>query len=263
VPTLAELQRGIRESLTSGGSSGLEALLAGGLDPVGRLAIHQRHYRVTLASSLLSRFPATAWLVGADFVRAAADTFVAAHPPSRPCIAEYGETFPAYLAARPAARAFPYLEQFATLEWNIARISLAIDHAPLTAEQLQALGPDALTDASLSLQPGVHYARVGWSIDELFSAYLADEAPERFELVPGPFDLEIRGARGGFTLSRLAPGVLMFRAALASGRSVGEAIAQTAAIELAFDAKQAVLDVIASGLIAGVHPARVTARSTP
>jgi hypothetical protein len=260
---LADVQRGIREALTSGHGSGLESMLIGGPEPSRRLGIHQRHYRVSLASSLVTRFPATAWLVGVDFITAAAREFVAAHPPTQPCIAEYGEAFPGFLASRPAASPVPYLAQFASLEWHVARVSLAIDRAPLTAEQFQALGPDTIAAGSVSLQPGVHWAQVDWSIDELFSAYLADTAPEQFELVQGPFDLEVRGARGAFTISRLDPGVLTFRSALASGRSVVEAITHASAVEPAFDVTRAVVELIASGLVATVHSPTAAAGGTP
>jgi hypothetical protein len=37
----------------------------------------------------------------------AAKEFVSAHPPTRPCIAEYGEAFPGFLASRPAASRVP------------------------------------------------------------------------------------------------------------------------------------------------------------
>ena len=252
--SLADVQRGIRGALVSGGSSGLEAVLVGGGDPARRLAVHQRHYRVTLTASLVSRFPATAWLVGSEFVAAAAEAFVAAHPPSRPCIAEYGETFPAFLAGRPSAHCVPYLAQFAALEWHVAHVSLAVEHRPLTAEEIQAMGADALAEASLSLQSGVHYLQADWAIDELFSAYLADEAPEQFVLGSGPIGLEVRGVRGDFAINRLGPGELTFRSALASAVPIGAAIHEATVVQPAFDAKHALVALIGTGLITAVHP---------
>jgi len=263
VLSLSDVQRGIRGALISGGSSGLEAVLVGGGDPAKRLAVHQRHYRVTLTGSLVSRFPATAWLVGSEFVAAAAEAFVCAHPPSRPCIAEYGETFPAFLAGRPSAHSVPYLAQFAALEWHVAHVSLAVEHRPLTAEQIQAMGADALAEASLSLQPGVHYLQADWAIDELFSAYLADEAPEQFVLASGPIGLEVRGAPGDFAINRLDPGELTFRSALALGVPIGAAIHKAMAVEPAFDAMRAVVSLIASGLVTQVHATTQAAEVCP
>ena len=253
---LADVQRGIREALVFGRNPAFSDMLVGGLDPAQRLMIHQRHYRTTLVSSLVTRFPATAWLVGSEFVAAAAESFVTEHPPSRPCIAEYGDAFPAFLGSRPTGRPVPYLQQFARLEWHIARVSLAVDRPPLLVDHLQALGLDVLATASLSLQPGVHYQRADWSIDELFSSYLSDVVPEQFALTPGEACIEVRGARGALRLERLAAGDFSFRAALASGVSLADAVTLAAAKEPGFDATQAIIGLMVGGLVAAIHPAQ-------
>ena len=82
-------------------------LLVGGNDPRKRLAIHHRHYETSLVTALLDRFPATIWLVGSTFVTETARQFVRRRPPSRPCIAEYGEEFPAFLSAILGAAELP------------------------------------------------------------------------------------------------------------------------------------------------------------
>jgi hypothetical protein len=255
VQQLADLQRGIHDALVFGRAPAADSILVGGRDPARRLAIHQRHYRTTLVSSLVARFPATVWLVGSEFVAEAAEAFVTTHPPSTPCIVEYGDGFPAFLDLRPTARSVPYLEQFATLEWHVARVSLAVDHPPLPIERFQALGPDALASASLALQPGVYYQRADWSIDELLSCYLSDVAPEQFALTPGAAWIEVRGARGALQLKRLARGTFSFRSALASGASMADAVAGAAAQDSSFDATRAFIELISSGLVAAVHPA--------
>ncbi len=252
---LADLQRGIRDALVLGQDAALGDVLVGGIDPARRLAIHQRHYRTTLVSSLVTRFPATVWLVGSEFVTEAAEAFVVTHPPSRPCIAEYGETFPAFLGSRHTSRPVPYLDQFATLEWHIARVSLAVDRPPLPIERLQALEPDALATASLSLQPGVHYQHADWSIDELFSCYLSDIVPEQFALEAGDTCIEVRGARGTLQLERLTPGEYSFRSTLASGVSLEDAVALASAQDRNFDPAQAVIGLISAGLVTAIHPA--------
>lgn len=260
---LADLQRGIRDALVLGQDAALGGVLAGGLDPARRLAIHQRHYRTTLVSTLATRFPATVWLVGSKFVTEAAEAFVATHPPSRPCIAEYGDAFPAFLGSRPTDHPVPFLEQFATLEWHIARVSLAVDRPPLPIERLQALEPDALATASLSLQPGVHYQRADWSIDELFSCYLSDVVPEQFTLTPGDTCIEVRGARGTLHLERLTSGEYSFRSALATGLSLADAVALASASDPSLDAAHALIGLIAGGLVAAIHPALHAHEVTP
>jgi hypothetical protein len=180
--TLADLQGQVRQALLTGDVTPLERVLAGTGDPTRRLAIHGRHFAASLTKVLLDRFPATVWLVGSTLIREAARKFVRQHPPTRPCLAEYGEGFPAFLALHVGAYDIPYLSQFAELEWHVGRLSLAVDAPAITLENLSSLNAMALPDATLALQAGLHYLSCDWALDELISLYLADKPPDTFAL---------------------------------------------------------------------------------
>jgi hypothetical protein len=179
VPALADIQSAVRDALVCGDRSALASMLSGGVHPEHRLAIHQRHYRASLMRALLDRFPASVWLVGSDLVADAATSFIREQPPSTPCIAEYGESFPQHLGAHPGARSLPYLSQFAELEWHLGCLALATDDSP-----------------------NVHYLHLDWSLDELIAVYLTDRAPEHFVLRQEDVWLEIRGLRGTLEMHR-------------------------------------------------------------
>jgi hypothetical protein len=179
--TLAEIQAGIRDALVDGNGAGVTPLLLGGSRPVQRLAIHQRHYLASLTRALVERFPATVWLVGSELVTHVATVFIREHPPSRPCIAEYGDEFPRYLGAHPAAASLPYLAQFAELEWHLGCLALA-------------------TEESTNVQ----YVHLDWALDELIGFYLTDSAPDEYTLRQEGVWLEIRGLRGELQLNRLS-----------------------------------------------------------
>jgi hypothetical protein len=181
MPALADLQRGVCRALLTGDTSQVEHVLVGGTDGRKRLAIHQRHYTASLVTALLDRFPATVWLVGSDLVTDAGRRFVQEQPPSRPCLAEYGKSFPGFLAAHPAVDHLPYLHSFAELEWHLGRLALAVDPSV-----------------------GVHYLHAEWAIDELISLYLSGHEPERFVLEHGDIWLEVRGNRGELQINRLS-----------------------------------------------------------
>ncbi len=251
--SLVEVQTGVRDALLTGRTSALTGLLRGGGDPEKRLAIHQRHYRVSLVTSLLDRFPATVWLVGSEFVGTAADAFVSRVPPSRPCIAEYGEDFPAFLADWHGAASLPYLQQFAALEWQLARVSLAVDLPPVTPADLQIIGSERLAEAQLLLQPGLHHVRLDWALDELFTLYLTDHSPEAFALTPGPVFLEVRGSRGELRLTRLTPADFSFRSALAAGATLMDAMASAMEIDQAFDPGTGLVDALGLNLVTAVR----------
>jgi len=193
VRTLAEIQAGIREALVSGRAEVMATGLGADFRPEGRLAIHQRHYAASLTRALIERFPASVWLVGSELVTQAAASFIRHHPPTRPCIAEYGESFPQHLGAHPGADSVPYLTQFAELEWHLGRLALATDDSP-----------------------NVHYVHLQWSLDELIGIYLTDTVPERFALRKEDVWLEVRGLRGELEMTRLTADEFLHRAAAVS-----------------------------------------------
>lgn len=189
MPALADIQAAVRDALVRGDRSVATPLLSGGAHPEHRLAIHQRHYATSLTRALLDRFPATVWLVGSELVTDAATSFIREEPPSKPCMAEYGESFPRHLGAHPAAGSLPYLPQFAELEWHLGRLALATEESP-----------------------HMHYLHLEWSLDELIGVYLADAAPDQFALRREDVWLEVRGLRGTLEMRRLTKDDFLQRA---------------------------------------------------
>ena len=122
-------------------------------------------------------------------VTAAAQSFIEAQPPTRPCIAEYGDDFPAFLASVPGASNLPYLEPFARLEWQLGRLALAVEQPALDAER----------------HTGVAYLHLTWPVDALISVFLTGTEPDQFELRPEDIWLEVRGSRGELRMTRLSP----------------------------------------------------------
>jgi hypothetical protein len=181
VLTLADVQARIRGALVDGDSAAVAPILVGGTHPEQRLAIHQRHYVASLTRALVERFPATVWLVGSELVTHVATSFVREHPPSRPCVAEYGDGFPQYLGSHPALVSLSYLAQFAELEWHLGRLALATDESP-----------------------NVQYVHLDWALDELIGFYLTDTAPDAYALRQEDVWLELFGLRGELQMNRLS-----------------------------------------------------------
>jgi hypothetical protein len=248
MPSLADLQIRVARAVVTGDVEPVAAALAGGPDPRKRLGIHARHYETSLTAALRDKFPAAAWLAGADLVASAARAYVHARPPRRPCIAEYGGDFPEFLASYGRAAALPYLQSFAELERAVAEVSIAIDLPPLTWPEIASLGPERLLDLSLVMQPGLRYLRSAWGVDELLTLYLENSAPEAFVLPKTDAFVEIRGARGALRMTRLDPATFAFRAALCAGRSIAAAAEGALTCDEAFDAGAALQQLTQSGL---------------
>jgi hypothetical protein len=252
MPSLADTQAAMREAVTAGLMQRLAPMLIGGAEPIARLAIHRRHYETSLAAAIREKFPASAWLAGAGAIIEAASAFVRSHPPERPCIAEYGAAFPAFLARHGRAADLPYIEAFAGLEWAVGQASIAVDCEAVTWPEIVQIGTEALLSAGLTFQPGVRYQRADWAIDELMTIYLGDSAADTFVLEPADTCIEVRGSRGGFWLNRVEPPTFAFRAALLDGQSIGDAAEAAVAGDSSFDAGHALAALVAAHLVIGV-----------
>ena len=177
----------------------------------------------------------------------------AQYPPAAPCIAEYGETFPDFIAAAPGAARVPYLRDFAVLEWHLGHAAVAVEYAAVALHALAAYPQDALADLTLRLQPGVYYLTAGWPVDDLIRLHLEDRASERYGMEPAEIWLEIRGARGAFRMARLDAGTYLFRRALQAGHSIGAAAEAALDADAAFDPGQALAAVMGEGLVTAVE----------
>jgi hypothetical protein len=252
MPSLAETQIRLRAALVTGDTSGAAPMLVGGCDPAKRVAIHHRHFVTSLVAALLGKFPAVCWLMGSRFVTDAAKDFIRGHPPTAPCIAEYGRDFPAFLTDRPGAEGLPYLCLFAELEWHLGHIAIAVDRPALGIDVFAAVAADAIPDLVLELQPGLHYLFAPWPIDGLMKLYLTGTAPERYNFEPAETRIEISGARGEFRINRLDAETFAFRAAISEGETIGAAAERALRVEGAFDAGRALALLVGEGLATAI-----------
>ena len=106
-------------------------------------------YRNTVTSgcidALQANFPSVARLVGVDWFRAAAATYVRAQPPRDGRMLMYGETFADFLAEFEPAQGLPYLSGVARLDrlWieaHTAEDAMAVDSAWLASLLPEELG---------------------------------------------------------------------------------------------------------------------------
>ena len=256
MPSLADVQADVRRALTSGEAASLASVLVGGGSPLHRLAIHQRHYQASLVTALLEKFPATVWLIGSEAVAQAAHAFLRAHPPRRPCIAEYGSDFPAFLAASHPGAMPPYVGSFAALEWAVGQASIAIAEPPAAWSDVVSVGAGALPGAALRLQPGLRFVQATHAVDELMAVYLDGTEPDQFTLAEEDVWIQVRGARGDISLARLDAPTFTFRTALFGGQALGHAAERALGHDAGFDTASALRVLVAQGLVASLERAR-------
>lgn len=250
---LADTQEAIAKAVTSGSSADLPDSLFD--DPAGnrRFRIHLRHYQASLTTTLIQKFPATQWLVGAELFTRLAFEYVRASAPGTPCIAEYGEYFPVFLAKQESTARWPYIDALAQLDWLLGKASIAVDEPPLRWSEISARGPEALVDTRLDLQPGIRFLRARHPVDDIILSYLADEDPPSRHLPAAETSIEVRGNRGTYSLTRIDRSNFEFRFALHSGLPVGEAASAAMEVDPLFDTGRALRTLADAGYIAAME----------
>jgi hypothetical protein len=99
------------------------------------------------------------------------------------------------------------------------------------------------------LQPGTAYFNSAWPVDDLVRYCLDGNAPERLDFPLTSICLELRGARGGFSIRRLDRGVHGFRSTIALGTSLAAAIEGAVGI----DPSAAFAGLFADGLVTRIE----------
>lgn len=248
MPSLCETQAAFRDAVTGGLPGELLAAPQCPADTQARLDIYRRHHRESFRRHLRGRYPTLEWLLGTDRLVALADDTLRHAPPRAPSMAEYGqELVEAVLRAH--GELPPYIAEVARLDWALGCISVAVDRAAIGVDRLAAVPAEQLDAVTLALQPGLAHVAAAWPIDDLVTLRLTAMAPEQLAFAPRKTQLELRGARGRFTLRRLPAGDFTFRTNLAAGRSLGCAAEAALAIETSFDVTAALAAVFAEGLV--------------
>jgi hypothetical protein len=222
--SLRELQAGFRAAILVDDESGVApAVIDDDVGASARLAIYRHHVFTSLTAALQATYPVVTRLVDRRFFGWVADRYVRAHPPAGPCLAEYGGDFPAFLAQFPACAHLPWLADVARLEWAMNVALHAPDAVALDSDALRALEPGALARLTLRLEPSVTLLDSPWPVDAIWRAN-QPAADGVVDLGAGAARIEIRRLGDDVVFRALPPGTFAFRAALAAGRTLQDAV---------------------------------------
>ncbi|HKZ08544.1 MAG TPA: DNA-binding domain-containing protein [Methylomirabilota bacterium] len=255
MPSLAELQRGLRAALLGGDAAAAVAAVAPDrLPPMARLAIYRHHVQTSLTAVLEDTYPVVCRLVDARFFAYAADTYIRSEPPAEPRLFAYGAGFADFLAGFPPCRALPYLPDVARLEWALhaAYHAPAVDApaAPALAAALAALGGDDTPRLVFTVDPSVRYLASPYPVDRIWHANQPGADPEvSVGLDTGPVHLEVRRARDEAVFRGVPAGEWTLRARLAEGRTLEGASAEALAADAGLDLGAALGALFTEGLL--------------
>jgi hypothetical protein len=249
---LPELERGVRLSVLGRSRPEIVAAVLGGSDEAeARLAIHRHHILSSLTEALKANFPVLCRVVDERFFAYAADAFIRLHPPSAPCLAEYGAEFPDFIGAFPPARALPYLGDLARLEWTIMEARNARDADPIAADSLRQVPVVEYPNLALQLDPSLRLVRTVWAVERIWTAHQSGDADAAIELGSAGSRLMVRRHGAGIEVEALDPAGFAFLAALRHGRCLAKAGAAALAADPFFDMAMALRRLLAEGAVTG------------
>jgi hypothetical protein len=212
--------------------------------PSRRYGVYRNNVVASLTGALASRFPAAESIVGRDFFRAMAETFIGIHPPRSPVLLAYGATFPDFVENFEPARELVYLADVMRLEAARGQAYHAADARPLDPAALAAVDPARLGDLVFVPHPALSVLSSPYPMVTIW-AMNAGEKPL------GPVD-PWRGEHALVTRPHLTVEVISVPAACATFirhlcNEASLAEAAIAAADSSFDLSQALAVLIRSG----------------
>jgi hypothetical protein len=248
---LPDLQTGVRLSVLGRSRPEIIAAILGEEGQAeARLDIHRHHILRSLTEALKANFPVVCRVVDPRFFGFAADCFIRMHPPSAPCLAEYGAEFPDFIRAFEPARALPYLGDLARLEWAVLEARNAPDAAPITPEGLRQVPIADYPNLTLRLDPSLRLLRTLWAVERIWAAHQDDERQAPIELGGEGSRLIVRRRGAEVEVESVDPATFAFLAALRQGRCLATAGAAGLAADPFFDMALALRRLLAEqGLV--------------
>ena len=189
-----------------------------------RFDVYRNNVTVSLIEAMEAAFPVVGQLVGKAFFTAMAREFVRAHPPTSPVMAFYGAPFVGWLRDFPPVASLPYLPEVAAIEQARREAYHAADAAPLDAQRLSRIGPDALAALHLTPHPSV---RMIETAHPALSVWAQNVGRDDLMRAPAGEVLVCRPAMT-VTIHAAARGTAATLAALAAGIPLGRALPREA-----------------------------------
>jgi hypothetical protein len=138
------------------------------------LSIYHLNMRDGLCDVLGDTYSSVRKLVGDDFFKSMARSFVAANPPRSADMNRYGEGFCAHIETIPAAAFLPYLSDMARFDWAWNAAFFAADQKNLNSAAFADISPADYERLGFTLKESVHLIASDYPLDSLWHFCEAD-----------------------------------------------------------------------------------------
>lgn len=191
-----------------------------------RFAVYRNNVFASLIEALTERFSATSAVVGDEFFRAMARTYVQHSRPANEMLCDFGDDYPEFIAAFPPAASLPWLADLARLEVLWSQSWGAAEAPTLAVDAFIGLTPEELLTVRIVPHPSVRMLSSIAPVASLWQAHQAAD-PDLSTIQWRAEDVLITRPLARVQLTRLAAGVAAFAHGLSTGDTV-EAAAEAA-----------------------------------
>src|SRR5262245_39187389 len=235
---LREVQREFRAAMLDDDAGAVaQRVRTDGLEASARLAVYRHHVVTSLTAALESTYPVVTRLVDARFFRFAADRYIRTHPPTSPCLFEFGAALADFLADFEPSRRLAYLPDVARLEWAMNVALHAPDAAAIERAAL-AYGP------RIALHPSVTLLRSPWPVDAIWRTNQPGASADPVDLDTGAVRLQVWRAGDDVLFRALSPAAFVLRETIARTGSLEDAATEALALDPGLDLATHIVELL-------------------
>ncbi len=150
----------------------------GDFSPEQRFQVYQNNAKLILTDILKRLYPVVMALVGEDFFRYLAFSYIKAEPPKTCDMTFYGDSFGQFLKSFAPLKDLNYMSDVADMEWAWYKSGMAGRKTALTAEFLADITEDNIPELKFNFQPSVLLLDSTYAVDKIWQAVTDNETEQ-------------------------------------------------------------------------------------
>jgi hypothetical protein len=232
-----------------------DAAQGGAIDAHARLAIYRNNLHEGFRKALALEFPVIERLVGEDYFRQLALSFLAEHPSRSGDLHSIGEPFARFLRQRFEDTQYAYLPDVATLEWAYQQSSVAADAPAFDPAALRDTPQEGYGQLRFTLHPACGLVRSPYPVMRIWVVNQPDaDEDEVVDLSSSVDFVLVRRAAEGVEMRRIAAGEFAMLDAFSRGANLADALESAYTVDPDFDLAEALQRLIGLHVLTGTQP---------
>jgi len=175
---LLTLQNKFQEHLLNSNNAIFKEIISTEKVPIDvRLSIYSHAYRSRLIEALAANYPMLQIYLGSEQFESLANAYIDCHPSQYRSIRWFGDRLENFLRENSPYNDFPYLSEFAKVEWTMTLVFDAANSETVKLENLAGIPPESWVDMRLIAHPSAHMIPLSWNVIAIWQALSQDETP--------------------------------------------------------------------------------------